>query len=358
MTILPRTPLPVRNILLPLIAGTLFTQASPSSIGAETEDDSKVSSLVRCFAETKTPAPPFAERKFTPKSKETISFIGGTNTFDLQKYPYLEILLQLAYPKLELKIRNLVWQGDTVLEQVRPRFYYTKIGDKQPGSLPDQRDHVVPGIVFVNFGKMESLESENSLKNFQSAYNAFLDQLQTRTQRIVLLSPTPFFPVGPAKSQTQSRNENLAKFEKAIHAVAKERDLLYVDQFNPLLETLDASLSDDGIHLTDKGQRLAAQMTAKALEFPLDPESALKSSNLQTLQQTVLRKDFLWQQYYHPTNWAFLYGDRQSQPASRSHLDKDKRWFRNEVSQLPDLISETETDIHRYASEVAASISK
>lgn len=353
----PPTPLLPRCFFL-LVAWSFLTLSPPAAKCANEADDVKTPPLVRCFAQTKSPSAPFDNGKFAPKPGETISFIGGTNTFDLQKYPYQEILLQLAYPNLNLKIRNLVWQGDTVLRQVRPRFYFTEDGDKQPGSLPDQRDHVSPGIVFVNFGKMESLEGADSLANFLSAYETFLDQLQTRTQRIVLLAPTPFFPVGPAKNQSMARNKTLAEFESAIRAVASKRKFLYVDQFNPLLESLDPGLSYDGIHLTDAGQKQVARITAQALHFPLAPDAALNSSKLQTLHQALLRKDFLWQQYYHPTNWAFLYGDRQSQPASRSHLDKDKRWFRTEVGQLPGLINETETDIHRYAAEAAASISK
>jgi len=346
-----------QKFLLLVIATTLIL-SSTASQGANAEDELKISPLVRCFVETDKPAPPFATGKFIPHSSESISFIGGTNTFELQKYPYLESLLQVAYPKQNLKIRNLVWHGDTVFHQTRPAFYFTKAADKKPGSVADQRDRVKPGIVFVNFGKMESLNGTDSLKTFLTAYKIFLDQLQTRTRRIVLLSPTPFFPIGPAKNQTSARNKNLADFETAIRAVAKKRKLLYVDQFNPLIKSLNPTLSNDGIHLTAAGQRRAAIITAQSLKFPLNSDAALNSSKFQSLHQTLLRKDFLWQQYYHPTNWAFLYGDRQSQPASRSHLDKDKRWFQKEVDQLPALINETETDIHRYAAEVAATIRK
>ncbi len=342
----------------PFLLWTCIALFSWMTRGAGADDDSNLSPLVRCFAEVETPAPPFSEGKFSPGPGETIALIGGTNTFDLQKSPYLETLLQLSYPELDLKVRNLVWQGDTVLHQTRPRFYFTKTGDKQPGSVPDQRQRVAPGIVFVNFGKMESLEPGDSLANFLKAYRTFLDQLQSRTRRIILFSPTPFFPVGPAKDQTQKRNEQLAQFEAAIRELAKERKFLYVDQFHPLAETPNPALSSDGIHLSDAGQRQSAILTARALQFPIDPVPALESPKLQALRQSLKRKDFLWHQYYHPTNWAFLYGDRQSQPASRSHLDKDKRWFRDEVDELPALIREVEADIHRYAAQAATAIGK
>lgn len=321
-------------------------------------DDSKTSPLVRCFAEREKPKPPFENKKFTPYPGEIISFIGGTNTYDLQSHPYLESLIQLAYPQLKLKVRNLAWQGDTVFEQTRPRFFFTKIGDKQPGSTPDQRVRLKPGIVFVNFGKMESLEGNDSLADFQKAYQVFLDQLQTRSRRIVLVSPSPFFPVGPAKILTEKRNKTLAQFEKSIRATAKKRNLLYLDLFTPFLKPLDPSNSTDGIHLSKTGQRQAALITARSLKFPIAADAALASPKLQALEQALRRKDFLWQQYYHPTNFAFLYGDRQSQPASRSHIDKDKRWFKEEVSHTSSLINESENDIHRYAAEIATSISK
>lgn len=321
-------------------------------------DDSKFSPLVRSFEAREKPKPVFEGKKFIPYPGETISFIGGTNTFDLQNQAYLEALLQIAYPQLKLKVRNLAWQGDTVFEQTRPRFFFTKTGDKQPGSTPDQRKRIKPGIVFVNFGKMESLETGGSLTAFNQAYQTFLDQLQTRSRRIVLVSPTPFFPVGPASMLADERNKKLIPLESSIRSIAKKRNLLYLDLLTPLLKKLDPSLSTDGIHLSDSGQRQVALLTARSLKFPIDPATAMDSPKLQALEQALRRKDFLWQQYYHPTNFPFLYGDRQSQPASRSHIDKDKRWFREEIGQIPGLISETENDIHRYAAEAATSLAK
>jgi len=326
--------------------------------GSGPEDDTKLSPLVRCFAVPEKPAPPFADGKFIPQKGETISFIGGTNTFEQQKYSDLELLLQLAYPDLELKIRNLAWQGDTVYEQTRPVYYFTKKGDQQPGSVPDGRERVEPGIVLVNFGKMESLDGPDSLPHFVNSYRSFLDQLQTRTHRIVLVGPTPFFPVGPAKSLTDVRNRTLARFEGAIGALAGERGFLYVDLFEPLLKSFVPADSRDGIHLGEAGQSRVAVLISESLGFPINGAAAMKSTDREPLIQSLRRKNFLWQQYYHPTNWAFLYGDRQHVPAGRSHLDSRKRWFIKEVGQLPGLIKESETDIHRYASEMSAEVKK
>ncbi|MCF6310887.1 MAG: GDSL-type esterase/lipase family protein [Verrucomicrobiales bacterium] len=329
-----------------------FTQA------ADLADDSKTPPLIRALESTEKPKPVFADKKFSPYPEESLSFIGGTNTFDQQTYPYLETLIQLAYPKLKLKIRNLAWQGDTVFEQTRPRYFFTNKGDKQPGSTPDQRQRTQPGITFVTFGKMEAINSDHSLADFSKTYHHFLDQLQKRSRRIVLIAPTPFFAVGPAKELSQARNQNLVKLTKIIADTAKTRNFLHVDLFSPLSKALDSNLSTDGIHLSDAGQRQVALLTAQSLAFPIKAQAALSSPKLQTLEQALRRKNFLWQQLYHPTNFPFLYGDRQSQPASRSHLNKDKRWFKEEISKIPALIQATENDLHRYAGEVAATLAK
>ena len=71
------------------------------------------------------------------------------------------------------------------------------------------------------------------------------------------------------------------------------------------------------------------------------------------LEDAIARKNLLWQQYYRPTNWAFLFGDRQHVPASRDNQNRDERWFVREIDTLPKLIAEAETEIHRYAKTAA-----
>jgi len=253
-----------------------------------------------------------------------------------------------------LKFRNLVWQGDTVYSQHRPAFYYTVAQDKQPGSLPDQRKRIRPGILFITFGKLESLDGPESLADFTAAYHSLLDGLKTRSQRIVIISPTPFFSSGPAADLSKPRNETLTHFAAALRALAAERQLLYVDTFTPLLESVTAPLTTDGLHLNEAGHRRVAESIAGQLRFPIDPSTVLNSPGLQPLKESIITKNRLWQQYYHPTNWAFLYGDRQSQPASRDHRDKNARWFIDEVKTLPSLIAEKEADINRHAKTVEA----
>jgi len=309
--------------------------------------------LVRSFAEVEKPAPPFEDRVFKPRQGETIAFLGGTDTFNLQRLGYFEALIHLAWPEHQLKIRNLGWQGDTIYHQARPRFFYTKVGDPQPGSSADTRRRTEPGTIVITFGKIESLEGTESLSKFLAAYSELLDHLEKRTRRIVLVAPAPFFEIGPAASLAKQRNEVLGEFVDGIEAMAMERDLVFVDTFLPMLESAgDASLSANGTHLSETGLHQFSSLLAGALGALSDP-NALTAPSFDSLRQSIRRKNRLWQQYYHPTNWAFLFGDRQHVPASRDHEDTRKRWFIREVDALPPLIAETEADIHRYAREAA-----
>ena len=75
--------------------------------------------------------------------------------------------------------------------------------------------------------------------------------------------------------------------------------------------------------MTDTTSVIRATLTGELIPIPAE-----------SLRQTILRKNFLWQQFWLPTNWAFLYGNRQTQPSSRDHNDPALRWFPEEVQSI------------------------
>jgi len=301
--------------------------------------------LRRTFAETATPVPPFPKGRFEPRPGETIAWIGGTEVADLDRHGFLEAGIHLAWPELGLRWRNLAWQGDTVYKQARPLYFYTKVGDPQPGSIPDHRERTEPGIVFIAFGKMESLEGAERLPDFAAAYGTLLEDLLPLTRRLVLVEPVPFVWSGPAAALANERNSVLSAYVEAIEGLAKERDLLFLRTAGVEWK---AGHSDNGVHLNEAGHRAYAEEVLRQLGVsgPVrEPGPALRDA--------IARKNLLWQQYYRPTNWAFLFGDRQHVPASRDVENRGERWFVREIDALPGLIAESEKDIHLYAKEGA-----
>lgn len=294
-----------------------------------------------------TPVPPFPEGtkgpKFEPRPGETIAWIGGTETADLNRYGFLEAGMQLAWPDLGLRWRNLAWQGDTVYLQARPLYFYTKAGDPQPGSIPDHRERTEPGIVFIGFGKMESLEGAQRLPDFVAVYAKLIDDLLPLTKRLVLVEPTPFFNSGPAANQAGDRNKVLSAYIDAIERLAAERNLLFIRSD----AEWNAGMSDNGVHLNESGH----QVFAHAIRDQIGAYARQGEIVSPSLRDAIARKNLLWQQYYRPTNWAFLFGDRQHVPASRDVEKREERWFVREIDALPGLIAGAEADIQRYAKE-------
>ena len=304
------------------------------------QDDSLA--VLRHFEQAELPEP-FVDGRFEPREGETITLIGGTAMFEYAGSGYLENLLQQAFPERHLSVRNIAWSADTVYRQQRPMFFFTATGDTREGSVPDLRDKITPGILILQFGKMESLDGESALPGFRKAYDRLLGELQKISPRIVLLAPTPFFPVGPAGELAESRNAVLANYRTAISELAAAHGALFVDvehRFDPDF----GEFRRDGVRLADAGHLRLTGIICDSLQLPkhsLDPE----------LLDRVHEKDQLWLQYYRPTNWAFLFGDRQNVPSSRDHKDDDRRWFVEEIQRLPALIQEADEEIWRAAAQ-------
>lgn len=342
---------PSSSFVVLACSAILFSGGCPL-LGSEEEE---LPPILRSFAPVEDPVPPFEEGRFLPREGETVSLLGGTDLFEEQRRSHLEMRLHLAFPELGLRVRHLAWQGDTIFHQARPAHFYTRVGDTQPGSVPDSRERTEPGIVFLAFGKMESLEGPERLGDFLGAYRDLLEGLADSTGRVVLLGPTPFFPTGPAASLAEERNEALAPYAEGIRQLAAERGLIHVDLFDPLRQSLAPSLSTNGVHLSESGHARFAEIVAEGLDLPAPavPLPREAAGSLDALHDAVSRKNHLWQQYYRPTNWAFLFGDRQHVPASRGHEDREERWFIEEVDAIPPILAEAEEDIRRYALEAA-----
>ena len=286
-------------------------------------------------------APPALGVIFEPLDEEVVALLGGTNVVNSQFLGYFEALATLAWPKKKLRFRNLAWQADTVFRQQRPQYFFdAEHHDERPGSTHDERIRVQPTTIFVRFGKMESLDGMAALPRYREAFGVLLDELMKVSPRIVVVSPTPFFEAGPARALAEARNGVLVAYCLAMSELAEERGLFFADlyQFEP-----DRDYSEDGIHLNTVGH----QAVARRLLLQLRGDQPTIDVS-EELRQVVVKKSRVWYQYFRPTNWAFLYGDRQHVPSSRDHTDHEKRWFPTELSQALPLIDKLEAQIHEF----------
>ena len=324
--------------LLTVLFGGLFQAVA---FDPALQDDSQA--LVRHFKLPPDPVGPAIEQgTFVPNQGETISIMGGADVFRMQTYPDFDIAMLSAWKGREVKVRNLGWPSDTVYRQQRPMYFYTDKGDPREGSVPDLREKIEPGTMILMFGKMESLDGESRLSEFVSSYEALVSELQKRSLRIVLVAPIPF--AGPDASPAtdrdyggdsprelaDERNAVLAKYRTAIQALAARKGVRFFDSG----EYEANAFSRNGIYLSEIGQRQFAIRLAKELGW--------KGEWLGEIEKEVRLKNQLWHQYYRPTNWAFLFGDRQNVPSSRDNEDPGRRWFEEEIGKIPSLINAVE----------------
>jgi hypothetical protein len=80
-------------------------------------------------------------------------------------------------------------------------------------------------------------------------------------------------------------------------------------------------------------------------------EGAWANPAMEKLRLAVVDKNRLWFEYWRPQNWAFLGGDRTSQPSSRDHRDPSVRWFPAEMERFVPLIDAQEKVVQRLASQ-------
>jgi hypothetical protein len=291
-----------------------------------------------------------AEEPFLKKG-DVIALVGGEDMVAASEYGYLELLLTQALPDYHLKFRNLAWEGDTVFEQPRQLNFPT---------WEQQLEKIGATVVICQFGQMESLAGTEKLPEFIASYQKFLDQMKGGGKRkLVIVPPTH---VEPKTAWSNRRPPEVTKRLLAMRANAQ----LYANATSKLNDDAgtgaayggsDITATRDGLHCNETWALLEAKNVASRLvdheSLDIDDRgfSRVKEA-YQPLLKEIVAKNRFWFDYWRPQNWAFLNGDRITQPSSRDHRDPNVRWFPTEMEQFLPLIAAKEEEIWKLASEL------
>jgi hypothetical protein len=305
-----------------------------------------------------------AEEPFLKKG-DVIALVGGEDMVAASEYGYLELLLTRSLPDYHLKFRNLAWEGDTVFEQPRQLNFPT---------WEQQLEKIGATVVICQFGQMESLAGKEKLPEFIAAYEKLLVRFSGGgRRRLMVLSPTPMEARvdGAVESGRQGSRETLSTMRDAIGVLAERIGARYVD----LVRVLDGygnelpgkpRMTRDGFHLSELGDWYLAEWVddanlSAALRNDI-PSDRVPHIDVTTMRPgagawgpvlaAIIAKNRLWFDYWRPQNWAFLNGDRITQPSSRDHRDPNVRWFPAEMEQFLPLIAAKEEAIWKLAAEL------
>jgi lysophospholipase L1-like esterase len=336
------------SALLRLAAAIVIMAAG--SLGACTLAEGE--SAPRDFANT-TARTPFPGGRFTLERNDVVAFLGGADVAVAQHTGHLETLLAAKYRGLGVRFRNFGWEGDTVYAQ--PRDF----------GFPPLKAHLQraqASVIVIQFGRNEALRGRSGLPGFTAAYEKLLDACAQQTPRIVLVTPPPFEKAGELLPDLTARNSDLAGYAGALRGLTQQRGLPLVDLFSELGGAGDseARMTDDGLQFTPRGHALIARAFARQLGFGSVAETAGEPDNngvwpnaaFERLRQAIMAKNRLWFDYWRPQNWAFLGGDRTSQPSSRDHRDPKVRWFPQEMERFTPLIEAKERAIAELAEQI------
>lgn len=251
--------------------------------------------------------------KFELKDDDVVAFVGGESL--AEGAGFIEEQLGAASPGV--RFRNLSWEGDTVFERRR---------DVNFGPLGRSLARAGASVVILQFGQMESLQGD--VEAFRDAYDKLIGDIQERTRRVVILSPTPFRKQDPSPDPGP-RNESLARFAAACRELAGKRQALFVDLSRAEVPTRD------GVHPTEAGHQEIAGAVARALGLEERPVPTDR-------RRSIREKNRLWFDFWRPMNWAFLEGDRNEQPFSRDPRDNRVRGLAIEMQDYLPLIRRLE----------------
>jgi len=269
---------------------------------------------------------------FALAEDDVVAFVGSSAMVKQVESGALESLLTHAAGNRSVAFRDLSWQADTVYQRQRPRNF---------GSQVAMLDQVGATVIVSAFGQMEALDGIDRLPEFIRAYSKMLDDdVRPCTDKIVLITPFPFTRMNdkPHYPDMTRHNDAVAAYAAAIRELAKRRGWLAVD-----LSRFDASgLSVDGFQLNPEGHAQWATAVARQL---LGERATVLPESWKTVHEQIQTKNILWRRYWRPTNWAFVYGNRQHVQSSQDHRPDKPRWFPEELNAIVPLIEEAETQI-------------
>ena len=246
---------------------------------------------------------------FAFRPGEVVALLGNALPERMQHDGWLETLLQSRLAGQNVRFRNMSTSGD------RPNTYPRSKGQLH---MTEYLRHVQADVVFAFFGYNESFAGVDQA----DAHRRDLLEFVARTRgsrangrdfpRIVLFSPTAFEDTrNPLLPDGREHNARLKAYADATAAAAREAGVAYVDLFTPTLELFRQArtpLTLNGVHFTAEGNRLLAEVIARALLGQAVPAAPA----LQPLREAVLDKDEHWHARYRARDGNDVWGGRST----------------------------------------------
>jgi len=236
-----------------------------------------------------------------------IVLIGDTLIEREQTYGHFEASLHAQFPGKKFLVRNLGWSGDTPegISRLSFDFGQTNLGLER---IAAQIKTFQPTLVFVGYGMASSFDGERGLDQFRLSLNRLVDRIGAESGNkveFIFLGPLPHLKTAKNLPDGKEHQLSLNLYNDAIKQLAQERKSRFISLFAIQNERALPSLTDNGIHLTDKGYQALSRLIGKQLGWSVKLEIS------EELRQAVIEKNVQFFNRWRPQNETYLFGFRK-----------------------------------------------
>jgi azurin/lysophospholipase L1-like esterase len=242
---------------------------------------------------------------------DRVAILGNALADRFQHSGWIEAMLHAAHPQHDLVVRTLAVAGDELTTWHRSQGF---------GTRDEWLRRVEADVVFAFYGGNESFAGDAGLPAFRTALGAWIEDLRGQrfsdrgAPRLVLFTPIAHERhLDPAIPDPSANNDRLRRYAAAMHEVAVQHRVPCIDLFTAserlytAARARSASLTVNGLHLTDDGDRQLATAIAGPLFGERAPAALAFTS---TLHEAVLAKNRAWHDRYRTIDGFNVYGGR------------------------------------------------
>jgi len=287
--------------------------------------------------------------KLKIRKNTRIILIGNNLGSRMMDYGHFETEVQMRYPDSLLYIRNMSDGGNT--PGFRPHAgrpspwafpgaekFHTELANdpNTQGHLETPDEWIArhrADIIVAFFGTAESFDGQAGLQRYKDELDAFVKHtLQQRyngssAPRLALVSPAAFEDLSARRDLPDGKreNRNLARYAKAMKAVAEANGLLFVDMHAPFRKLLGKGgeqLTIDGLQLNDAGYRRFSELLADAL---FGKTKIRNESRREAVREAVMEKNWMWLKDFKMPNGVQAFGRRYDPFGPDNYPDEIKK---------------------------------
>ncbi len=274
------------------------------------------------------------EALVTVQKGDHIVLIGNNLASRMLNFGYFETEMHLRFPDSLLFIRNMADPGNT--PGFRPhssravpwafpgaeKFYQNELANKSgsEGFFPTEDEWLTnlgADVILAFFGYNESFQGEAGLQNFKDELQAFIEHTQKQKYNekgysdLVLVSPIAFEDLSSKMDLPNGikENENLKLYTEAIHEVAEQNQIPFIDAFTASSNWMNSenTITADGFQLNDLGYQKFGGFLADAV---FGEGNKNNQSNRKLVHDAVMEKNWFWHNEIKLPNGVHAWGRR------------------------------------------------